>query len=106
MAPLRPLPDMALSPQSEVYFAVYTIWPDRKDDARCRGWLLNQMRRMEPVSTGFYLGDSDIPTRSAKFMSDENFSRLQALRRVYDPEGRICSYRAHPEHELNANPWQ
>jgi hypothetical protein len=106
MAPLRPLPDMALSLQSEVYFAVYTLWAGSEEDASCREWLLNQMRRMEPVGAGFYLGDSDIPTRSAKFMNDENFRKLEALRRVYDPEGRICSYRVHREHELNANPWQ
>jgi len=100
MAPLRPLPDMALSLQTEVYFA------GAEEDAGCREWLFNEMRRMEPLSAGYYLGDSDIPTRSARFMSDENFRRLQDLRQIYDPEGRICSYRAHAEHELNANPWE
>jgi hypothetical protein len=106
MAPLRQLPEMALSLQSEVYFSVYTLWATPEEDASCREWLLNEMRRMQPFSTGYYLGDSDIPTRSAKFMIDENFRRLQALREIYDPEGRICSYRRHPEQELNANPWQ
>ena len=105
MAPLRPLPDMALSLQSEVYFAVYTLWAGAEEDKHCREWLFNQMRAMEPVSAGYYLGDSDIPTRSAKFMSDENYRKLQAIREVYDPDGRICSYRAHREHDLNANPW-
>ncbi len=37
MAPCsrRELPDMALSMQSDHYFALYTIWEEEKDDERC-----------------------------------------------------------------------
>jgi FAD/FMN-containing dehydrogenase len=106
MAPLPPLSDMAFSLQSEAYVAVYTIWEKSEDDAHCRGWLKDHMQRMEPLSDGFYLGDSDIPTRSARFMADENYRKLEELRAVWDPEGRICSYRPHAEHTLNENPWE
>jgi len=106
MAPLLPLSDMALSLQSEIYFAAYTIWSDPADDARCRGWLLDQMTRMGPFSDGYYLGDSDLPTRSAKFMADEKFQKLERLREKYDPEGRFCSYQPHPQNAVNVNPWE
>jgi hypothetical protein len=106
MAPLLPLSDMALSLQSEIYFAVYTVWSDPADDARCRGWLLDQMKRMETFSDGYYLGDSDLPTRSARFMAEENFRKLAKLREKYDPSGKLCSYRPHRQHAINVNPWE
>src|SRR5262249_7981246 len=58
MAPLRTLPDMALSLQTEIYFALYVIWENETDDERCRRWLAEQMKRLEPISEGLYLGDS------------------------------------------------
>jgi FAD/FMN-containing dehydrogenase len=106
MAPLLPLSDMALSLQAEIYFAVYTVWTDPADDARCRRWLCDQMQRMERRSDGFYLGDSDLPTRSGKFTADGSFQKLQHLRKKYDPAGRFCSYQPHAEHALNTNPWE
>jgi hypothetical protein len=56
MAPLRALPDMALSLQSEIYFAIYTVWDEESDDTRCRTWLANCMKNLEPVNVGQYLG--------------------------------------------------
>jgi hypothetical protein len=106
MAPLLPLSDMALSLQTEIYFAVYTIWTDAADDARCRGWLYEQMTRMEASSEGLYLGDSDLPARSARFMADKNFQRLEQLRRKHDPGAKIAPYSRHRQHALNVNPWE
>lgn len=106
MAPLLPLSDMALSLQSEIYFAIYTVWTDPADDARCRRWLRDEMKRMETCSDGFYLGDSDLPTRSARFMAARNFQKLEQLRDKYDPNGRLCSYQPHAEHAVNVNPWE
>jgi hypothetical protein len=103
MAPLRPLPDMALSLQSEIYFAIYTIWENERDDGRCRQWLLDRMKSMEPISDGLYLGDSDFTTRSAKFVSDESWKRLGEVRAKYDPGGLFESYLASENVELNKN---
>ncbi len=36
MAPLRPLPDMAFSLQSEIYLASYVAWESPEDDDHCR----------------------------------------------------------------------
>ncbi|KAH8162390.1 hypothetical protein CIB48_g5853 [Xylaria polymorpha] len=40
----RPLPAMAHSLQSDHYFAVYTIWDDAADDARCTDWVRGIMK--------------------------------------------------------------
>ncbi len=103
MAPLRPLPDMAFSLQTEVYFATYTIWQDPADEARCRAWVKQQMHRLAPVSAGQYLGDSDFTARQAKFVSEENWTRLQALRRQYDPQDRFHAYLTSDATQLNYN---
>jgi FAD/FMN-containing dehydrogenase len=105
MAPQRPLPDMALSLQADLYFAAYVIWQDEADDERCRQWLATQMRRMEPISEGLYLGDSDLVTRPSQFLSGPHWERLEELRARYDPDGLFHSYLAAPSTPLNVNPW-
>ena len=44
MAPLRALPDMAFSLQSEIYLASYVAWESPEDDERCVSWLLRDGR--------------------------------------------------------------
>ena len=94
MAPVsrRPLPDMALSMQSDHYFALYTVWEDDEDDERCLKWVQDVMKDVERHSEGAYLGDSDFQVRRTKFWSDENGERLMRIRREQDPEGTICGF--------------
>ena len=101
MAPLRPLPDMALSLQADVYFASYVIWEDEADDERCRTWLAEQMSRMAPVSAGLFLADADLVTRPARFLADANWQRLEEMRTRYDPDGLFLSYLTLPNGRLN-----
>jgi FAD/FMN-containing dehydrogenase len=91
-APSRPLPDMAFSMEGNVYIAAYTIWSDAADDAAMQDWVTTRFRALEPVSRGSYLGDADLTRRSSKFMADTNFTRLQRLRDVHDPEGRFFDF--------------
>ena len=98
MSPLRTLPDMALSLQTEIYLALYVIWQDEADDTRCRHWLSEQMQRIESVSVGQYLGDSDFATRPAKFVSDANWQRLQQVRAKHDPIAMFSGYLGEPGH--------
>lgn len=88
----RPLPDMALSMQSDHYFAAYTIWENETDDARCQGWLRNVMQGVEKSEVGAYLGDSDFQIRRTKFWADANAQKLRGLRKKWDPDARICGY--------------
>lgn len=97
MAPCsrRELPDMALSMQSDHYFAIYTIWEDEKDDDRCQKWVRDIMTKIAPHCEGAYLGDSDFQVRQTRFWTDEKARSLMALRRSRDPCGRICGYLDH-----------
>lgn len=88
----RQLPDMALSMQTDHYFATYTLWEDETDDERCTKWVHDVMKDIEQHSSGAYLGDSDFQARRTKFWSDENARKLMELRRKWDPTGRICGY--------------
>ncbi|MFD3926099.1 FAD-binding oxidoreductase [Streptomyces sp. NPDC058614] len=92
MAPLRQLPDMAFSLQSEIYCATYVIHDDPARDAELRAWLDDAMARMRPVTAGQYLGDSDFTVRQLKFMGDAQWRRLQEIRAVRDPKGLFAGY--------------
>ncbi|WP_273845537.1 FAD-binding oxidoreductase [Rubrobacter calidifluminis] len=105
MSPLRQIPDMALSLQTDVYLAVYTIWEDEADDEACQRWLTSQMRRIEPITAGLFLADADLVSRPARFMAEDNWRRLQKLRTRYDPDGLFCSYLAAEDVPLNTNKW-
>lgn len=97
MAPCsrRKLPDMALSMQSDHYFALYTIWADEKDDERCQAWVRKTMKHIAPHTDGAYLGDSDFQVRQTKYWTDEKARKLMAIREKRDPDGRICGYLDH-----------
>jgi FAD/FMN-containing dehydrogenase len=106
MAPLRPLPDMAFSLQTEVYVAAYTVSADAGDDAVLRAWVDEQFRRLEPVTAGQYLGDSDLSHRQVKFLADDNFARLQKIRAERDPDGLFVDYLTVDPVTLNTNAWR
>ena len=92
MAPLRTLPDMAFSLQSEIYLASYVAWESPEDDERCIAWLESAMADLEPVSVGQYIGDSDHTRRKAAFLAEENLQRLQGIIAARDPDGLFVGY--------------
>ncbi|KXH33911.1 hypothetical protein CSIM01_02246 [Colletotrichum simmondsii] len=89
---VKTMPDMALSMQSDHYFALYTIYPDAEDDERCQGWVSDVMTGVERHAAGSYLGDADFRYRKTKFWGDEQGKRLMEVRKVWDPKGRIAGY--------------
>lgn len=112
MAPCsrRELPDMALSMQSDHYFALYTVWKDEVDDDRCQKWVRDIMKTVAPECEGAYLGDSDFQVRQTKYWTDDKARRLMKLRNVWDPAGRICGYLDHGDQAglaglLNLDTW-
>ncbi|OCL07153.1 FAD-binding domain-containing protein [Glonium stellatum] len=94
MAPVsrRPLKDMALSMQSDHYFALYTVWEHKEDDEQCQSWVKGIMRDVEVHSEGAYLGDSDFQVRRTRFWGEKEGVKLREIRRKWDPLGRICGY--------------
>jgi FAD/FMN-containing dehydrogenase len=103
MAPLRELPDMAFSMQSEIYLASYVLWESPDDDERCITWLESAMTDLEPVTVGQYLGDSDHTRRQAKFMSDDAWDRLQKVYADRDPDRLFVGYLGDAQ---NRNQWE
>ncbi|TQN69593.1 6-hydroxy-D-nicotine oxidase, partial [Colletotrichum shisoi] len=73
------MPDMALSMQSDHYFALYTCYPTRT-------------ARTTSGARGGYLGDADFRYRRTRFWGEEQGRRLMALRRTWDPEGRVAGF--------------
>ena len=103
-APTRPLPDMAFSVEGRAYIATYAVWSDPAQDERHRQWVAGHTSRLATLGKGVYLGDTDFTRRPDRFLSDENFRRLQEIRARRDPEGRFCSYLIADGAELNAEP--
>ena len=106
MSPLRQLPDMAFSLQTETYLASYLVYEDKADEDRLRAWLTDRMRELEPVTVGQYLGDSDLANRQVKFMDDAAWKRLQDIRARRDPDSLFVGYLATDRAPLNSNHWR
>lgn len=106
LAPLRKLPDMALSLQSEVYCASYIVYESPEQDRPFREWLSARMGEMEPVTVGQFLGDSDQTSRQVQFMGAEQWKRFHAIRAKYDPDGMFVGYLTKSSRTLNQNEWR
>ena len=106
MAPLRTLPDMALSLQSEIYLASYVPSVEESDDEANRAWLAGAMADLEPVTVGQYVGDADLTRRQVRFLSDEAWDRLGRIRAVRDKDALFVGYLAGHEGPRNSNHWQ
>lgn len=83
---------MALSMQTDHYFALYTIWKDENDNDKMIGWVRDVMKGVERQSRGGYLGDSDFQDRRTKYWEDGHAKKLMEIRKKWDPQGRICGY--------------
>ena len=92
-APDRELPDMAFSVEGNVYVATYAIYADAADDERYRTWVHDRTASIaRHGGVGVYLGDTDFTRRQDRFLSDENWVRLKAIRANRDPDRRLASY--------------
>ena len=105
--PARPLsaaglPDMALSVQSDLYFATYVVCESPDEDGPCTSWVSGTMRRLAPFSVGCYLGDSDLTIRPDRFMSDAAWNRFRSIRADRDPNGLFPGYDCADPTRLNA----
>jgi FAD/FMN-containing dehydrogenase len=103
-APSRALPDMALSVEGTGLISTYICYENAEDDEPLgefvHGWTAELAAKF---GKGVYLGDSDFTRRPDRFVSDENFERLQALRLEWDPDRRFCGYLIYDEANLNSH---
>jgi hypothetical protein len=86
------MPDMALSMQTDHYFATYTVWEDKADDGRCQAWVRDIFAEVQPHLAGSYLGDADFQVRNTRFWGEEQGKRLMEIRRAWDPKGVVAGY--------------
>lgn len=94
--PPQPLPDMAFSVEDDLYIALYSVWDDASRDSEHQAWVTDNMRSLEPLSSGIQLADENLSDRPFRFMSGDNRQRLEAVRRKYDPDGLFHSYMGSP----------
>jgi FAD/FMN-containing dehydrogenase len=103
-APRRDLPDMAFSVEADVYVATYVIYTDPADDARYSEWVHGRTGALAAAhGSGVYLGDTDFTRRQDRFLSDEAYRRLAAIRAARDPSGRFASYLSCDPEGLNVH---
>jgi FAD/FMN-containing dehydrogenase len=102
-APRDSRPDMAFSVEADVYVATYVIYTDPADDARFTEWVHRRTAALAVHGAGVYLGDTDFTRRQDRFLSDDAFRRLAAIRAQRDPSGRFASYLTREPEGLNVH---
>ena len=101
---MRELPDMAFSVEGNVYVATYLIYDDPADDEKYRTRVHEKTAAIAANGgVGVYLGDTDFTRRPDRFLTDDNFRRLQQIRAARDPQGRIASYLVSAPARLNVH---
>ena len=101
-SPSRELPDMAFSIEGTGLVSTYICYEDAEDDERLADFVHgNTAELAADFGKGAYLGDTDFTRRTDRFVSDENFQRLQEIRRAWDPDRRFCGYLIDDESRLN-----
>jgi hypothetical protein len=69
------------------------IYTDPADDARYTEWVHSRTASLAAAhGAGVYLGDTDFTRRQDRFLSDDSYRRLSAVRASRDPTGRFASY--------------
>lgn len=94
--PSPPRREMAYSVEDNTYIALYGVWTDPADDDANVAWATERMREMEPHSSGIQLADENLGRRPARFVSEANLARLDAVRAQYDPDGVFHSWMGRP----------
>jgi len=84
-------PDVAVAEHGRYSANVYATWADPADDAANATWVAATMAELEPVTTGYYVGESDLsaaPNRARRSYTSESWERLSAIRAEHDPQRR------------------
>lgn len=80
-------PDMAFSVEGRTYLALYGGLRNREDEIEHGGWAGRHIRAAADHGVGIQLADENLANRPARFATDENMKRLDAVRAAYDPDG-------------------
>lgn len=95
--PPKERPDMAFSLEADRYLAAYGEWKHAADDHKYENWATERMSAMQNHAVGIQLADENLGKRPARFMKDENLTRLDSLRAKYDPSGLFRPWMGRPD---------
>ena len=90
--PVKPLGDMVLSVQGNIFLGAYSIWSDPAQDEQMERWPVEQMRKLESLSAGGQMNDENMLARPEKYLSPEVSEKLERLRAQHDPSGVFLSF--------------
>ncbi len=92
---LEPRDDACLSFSARHYVGTFIIWQDPADDERNFRWLDEAIPVMNRYKLGRYINEVEArryPEHIRESFSEENWRRLNELRRKYDPDGVFHDY--------------
>jgi FAD/FMN-containing dehydrogenase len=84
-------PDVAQTANGALTVNLYGIWEDPREDEPNAAWIRATMERLEPLITGFYVGEADLsaaPDRPRRCYPAAKWERLTEVRRRHDPVRR------------------
>lgn len=91
---VKPIPNAAMSHVSDWCFYMIGLGRTEADDDEVRGWVLDGVRRMDPLSPGIMLNEEDLVARPVKnILTPENWRKYTALKAKYDPKGVFGGFR-------------
>jgi hypothetical protein len=90
--PVQKLPDMAYSLQGDTYLSPNALYMNAEDDARCATWVADSIAKLRPLSIGSQMNDENLPQNKGPYLSKDASTRLEAMRKKYDPEKRFPGY--------------
>lgn len=101
----RDLPEAALSVIGPVCGIMHGTWTDAEDDAANLAWLREGMDRLNPVTTGRYVGHADLARtgRMDDCHSAGARQRIASLARTYDPEGLFAARQVSDAEAVNVS---
>jgi hypothetical protein len=93
---------MAFSIEGTELVSTYVCYENEADDERLADFVHGNTDELAAdFGKGVYLGDTDFTRRTDRFVSDDNFQRLQEVRLAWDPDRRFGGYLIDDESKLN-----
>lgn len=90
--PIQSLDDMAYSIQGNVYMSLNVVYNDGEDQ-QYLDYVASAFKKLEPLAVGSQMNDENMDGRpSARYLSPEAATRLEALRAKHDPDRRFSGY--------------
>lgn len=88
-------PNTAFSPMGKNFVAAYGVWEEPKDDLINQQWGTSVFKAIESDTTGHYIAEADLSAdreHTVRSYKPENWTRLLALKRKFDPDDLIHTY--------------